>query len=54
MNMNLVYLFLAFFLVWGAAAGYLCRLSSLRADLDRRVRRLEETCRPAPGNTRPG
>ncbi len=45
MNENLVYLFLAFFLVWGAAALYLWRLSSLRADLDRRVRRLEGMCR---------
>ncbi len=46
MNERMIYLFLAFLLVWAGAALYLWRLSSLRADLERRVRRLEGLGRP--------
>jgi CcmD family protein len=41
------YMFLAFFIIWGGVALYLWRLASLRQELARRVRRLEDGCRPS-------
>jgi CcmD family protein len=48
------YLFLAFLLVWGGVALYQWRIASLRQELARRVKRLEEALRsPAREGERP-
>jgi len=43
MSEKMAYLFIACLVLWGAVAGYLWRLASLRRDLEERVRRLEGT-----------
>ena len=39
---KMVYLFLAFALIWTGTFGYLIRLASLRKQLEERIGRLEE------------